>query len=152
MALLPHLNPGTNDSLDLAPKFLSQRNSKDMFLAHMMFKLNKFDNLISTMGSVSDPRIVPLTRQIIISIMQDKRRNNLLRVFRVNLKIIDEDPTLSAETAASMILETCQNAIGQVYSYLDDEFNISLFDAVAPLVSYPAEEAEPESPEEETNV
>lgn len=151
-----NINAGANESLDMAPTFLAQRTSKDMFLAHIMFKLNKFDNLVSTMDSTSDPRIIPMTRQIIIAVMQDGRRQNLLQVLRQNLAKLDDDTKMSAEKRYDLKLETCQNALGEVYSYLDDEFNISLFDTIAPMVSYPAEDPKSESPEtqpeEEKNV
>jgi len=150
---LPNLNAGTNDSLDLAPSFLSDKNGKSVFLAHIMYKLNKMDNIISTMSGISDPRIVPMTRQIVASVLQDDRRQNLLQVLRNNLDKLETDKSIpTSEKRAELVLETCQNALGEVYSYLNDEFNISMFDTVAPLVSYPAEEPEPESPEEETNV
>lgn len=137
----PDINPGASDSLDLAPVSLAQKDGKTMFLAHMMYKLNKMDNIISTMGGADDIRIEHMTRQIIVAVMDDQVRNNLLSTLGKNLATLAKAPMESAERANLRIV-TCQAALGEVYSYLDAAFNISTFDTISPLVTYP--EPEPE--------
>ena len=137
------INPGASDSLDLAPVSLAQKDGKTMFLAHMMYKLNKLDNIISTMGGADDPRIVPMTRQVIIAIMDDQKRNDILRILGENLTSLDKTP-MPSDKRANLRIETCQVALGEVYSYLDAAFSISTFDAVAPLVTYPEDDEKEE--------
>lgn len=121
---------------------IPRRSPNDMYLAYSLNTHAKFNQIIFTMTGLTDPRIVPYTRQCIIQIVDDDVRSKLLASLNYGIEwvktISDKDPTEKGE----MIIEVCQNALAQAHSYLDEHIGLSKVNAIIPIGTVPGKEEE----------
>lgn len=119
-----------------------RRSPHDMYLAHTLNTHGRFSQIIFTMTGLTDPRIVPYARQCIIQIADDNVRSKLLASLAYGVEWVktceDKDPTEKGE----LIIEVCQNALAQAYSYLDEHIGLSKVNALVPLGTVPNEKVE----------
>lgn len=130
---------GPSEGGDLALN-MPRKSAHDVYLIHAMNTLSKFNQIVFTMNSFIDPRIVPYTRQCIIEVVDDKIRDQLLAALKYAIEYVktttDKDPSEKGE----LIMEVCQNALAQAYSYFDEYIGLSKVNALIPLTTIPQQE------------
>ena len=65
------ISAGAAANIDDTPKVFAGRSGADLYLAHVLFSLNRWDWMISKLTNTGDIRIVPFARTI-ISKLPDK--------------------------------------------------------------------------------
>ncbi len=105
------ISAGAAANIDDTPKVFAGRSGIDLYLAHILFSLNRWDWMISNLTNTGDIRIVPFTRTIISKLHKDQK-----------------------------ILEICQNAISVVYDHVIQEYVLRETTVILPMTQDPTEE------------
>lgn len=119
---------------------MPKKSAHDVYLLHAMNKLGKFDQILFTMSSQTDPRIVPYARQCIGLVLDDKIKRALMGALNEGLEYIRSTTDVDMSDKGSMQIQICQAAVSEVYSYLDEFIGLSKTNAVVPLASTPTPE------------
>ena len=119
---------------------MPKKSAHDVYLLHAMNKLGKFDQILFTMSSQTDPRIVPYARQCIGLILDDEIKRALMGALNEGLEYIRSTKDVDMSDKGSMQIQICQAAVSEVYSYLDEFIGLSKTNAIVPLASTPTPE------------
>jgi hypothetical protein len=121
---------------------LPKKSAHESYTFLISNTLNGYKQVIFNMTSVQDPRIVPATRQCIIQILDDDIRKKLLKALARGVDYVDSRTDLDPAQKGVLLLEICQNAVAQVYSYLDEYIGLSKVNALVSVSSIPTKEEE----------
>jgi len=121
---------------------LPKKSAHEIYLFIVSNALNSYKQIIFTMSGVTDPRIIPATRQCIIQIIDDDIRNKLLAALTRGIEYVESRTDLDPGQKGNLMIEVCQNAVAQVYSYLDEFIGLAKVNAVVPVSSVPTKEEE----------
>lgn len=126
---------GGGDEISLS---MPRKNPHETYLIKTMLTLAKFDQIIFTMSTTTDPRIVPYTRNCLNLVLDDNIKKNLNEALNEALTYI-KNTNLDPSEQGSLQIEVCQKAIGEVYSYLDEFIGLAKTNAVVPIASDPTD-------------
>ena len=115
---------------------MPRKSAHDVYLIHAFNTLSKFNQIVFTLSSTTDPRVVPYARQCINVIVDDNIRKEMRKALNEALKYL-ESADLDLPTKGALQIEACQNAVGEVTSYLDEFIGLAKTNAVVPIASDP---------------
>lgn len=119
---------------------MPRRSAHDTYLIDATMTLQKFNQIIFSMNGPTDPRVVPYTRQCINLVLDDNIRKAMKIALREALEYIDSlDEDVDMATRGSLQIESCQEALGEVRSYLDEFIGLAKRNAMVPISSDPTE-------------
>lgn len=121
---------------------MPRKSSHDVYLILVSNTLSAYKAIIFTLAGVTDPRVVPATRQCILQIIDDDIRGKLLKALARGLEYVESREELDPGQKGALQIEICQNAVAQVYSYLDEFIGLSKVNALVPVSSTPTKEEE----------
>lgn len=121
---------------------LPKKSSHEVYLFLVSNTLNAYKQIIFTLAGNTDPRVVPATRQCILQIIDDDIRMKLLKALANGIAYVESRTDLDPGQKGSLQIEICQNAVAQVYSYLDEFIGLAKVNAVVPVSSVPTPEEE----------
>jgi hypothetical protein len=144
MAKDSSIDPGATSSggADEVSLNLPKKSAHEAYTFLISNALNGYKQVIFNMTSVTDPVLVPATRQCIIQILDDDIRKKLLKALAHALDYVDSRNDLDQPQQAVLRMEVCQNAVAQVYSYLDEFIGLSKVNALVSVSSVPTKEEE----------
>jgi hypothetical protein len=126
---------GGGDEVSLS---MPRKSAHDIYLIDATNTLSKFNQIVFSLTGVTDPRVVPYTRQCINIVLDDTIRNNLRVALKEALEYIN-DCNLDPAMKGDLQIEVCQMAIGEVRSYLDEFIGLAKTNAVVPVASDPTD-------------
>lgn len=100
--------------------------------------LAKWNQIIFTLSGSTDPRVVPYARACIGMIVDDNIRDAMYSALQEALDYVDSTD-LTPQQKGNLQIETCQLAVAQVYSFLDEFIGLVKTNAMAPIASIPDE-------------
>jgi hypothetical protein len=121
---------------------LPKKSSHEAYVFLISNALNGYKQVIFNMTSVTDPVLVPATRQCIIQILDDDIRKKLLKALARGVDYVETRTDLDPAQQGVLLMEVCQNAVAQVYSYLDEFIGLSKVNALVSVSSVPTKEEE----------
>lgn len=121
---------------------MPRKSSHDVYLILVSNTLSAYKQIIFTLSGVTDPRVIPATRQCILQIIDDDIRSKLLRALARGIDYVESRTDLDPAQKGSLTIEICQNAVAQVYSYLDEFIGLSKVNAIVSMTSVPTKEEE----------
>lgn len=133
------ISSGGTDEISLNLPKMSSHESYNFLITQA---LNGYKQVVYNMTSVSDPAIIPATRQCIIQILDDDIRTKLLKALAHAIQYVESRTDLDPAQRGALTVEVCQNAVAQVYSYLDEFIGLSKINAIVPVASVPTKEEE----------
>ena len=139
---------GTNDTIsagaaaniDDTPKVFAGRSGIDLYLAHILFSLNRWDWMISNLTNTGDIRIVPFARTIISKLPDKDVKVQLFKALNSDILAVKNTPNRSTIDKDQKILEICQNAISVVYDPVIKEYVLRETTVILPMTQDPTEE------------
>jgi hypothetical protein len=131
------INPGTVSHIDDTPQSFAGKGGKDLYLAHMLFSLNRWDWLISNLQDSGDLRVVPFTRALISKISDKELKIRVLKTLNDDIHTIRGNTAKNTLEKNQKILEVCQNAISVVYDHLIANHVINELQVIVPMVQDP---------------
>jgi hypothetical protein len=117
---------------------MPRRTAHDVYLVHVQNTLAKWNQIIFTLSGSTDPRVVPYARTCIGVIVDDNIKDAMFDALIDALDYIDSTD-LNPQVKGNLVIESCQAAVSQVYSYLDEYIGLSKTNAMAPISSIPDE-------------
>ncbi len=134
------INAGTASHIDDTPKVFAGRSGTDLYLAHILFSLNRWDWMVSNLTNTGDVRIVPFARTIIVKLPDKDAKNKLLKALSADILAVKNTPDKSTIEKDQKILELCQNAISVVYDHVIKEYVLKETTVILPMTQDPSEE------------
>jgi hypothetical protein len=128
--------PGVGDEINLS---MPRKSAHDVYLIHAFNTLSKFNQIVFTLSGTTDPRVVPYARQCINLVLDDNIKKSLQSALKEALKYI-ETTELPPEEKGSLQIEICQQAVGEVNTYLDEFIGLNKTNAIVPIASTPTDE------------
>lgn len=116
---------------------MPRKSAHDMYLMKAYNTLMKFDGILFSMASYTDPRVVPYTRQCITIVLDDVIRDKMFAALAAGLDYVKTSKDLDPASKGDKQIEVCQRAIAQVNSYLDEFIGLAKTNALVPLASVP---------------
>lgn len=133
------ISSGGTDEVSLN---LPKKSAHESYTFLISNALNGYKQVIFNMTSVTDPVLVPATRQCIIQILDDDVRKKLLKALARGVDYVESRTDLDPAQQGILLIEICQNAVAQVYSYLDEFIGLSKVNALVSVSSVPTKEEE----------
>ena len=126
-------NPASNEITLNVPR----RGSNETYLFNTFNALATHRMVIASLDGVTDPRIIPITRECIVCISDDDIRKKLLTAYEHALEYVTTRNDLDPAQKGTLIIEISQNAVAQVFSFLDEFCGISKHNAIIPMCTKP---------------
>ena len=117
---------------------MPRKSANDIYFMGCQNTLAKWNQIIFTLSGSTDPRVVPYARACIAMIVDDNIKEAMFDALRDALEYV-ESTDLNPQVKGSLQIEVCQNAVAQVYSYLDEFVGLVKTNAMAPISSIPDE-------------
>jgi len=117
---------------------MPRKSANDVYFMGAQNTLSKWNQIIFSLSGSTDPRVVPYARACIGMIVDDNIREAMYFALRDALEYI-ESTDLNPQVKGNLQIEACQNAVAQVYSYLDEFVGLVKTNAMAPISSIPDE-------------
>jgi hypothetical protein len=121
---------------------MPRKSSHDVYLILVSNTLSAYKQIIFTLAGTTDPRVIPATRQCILQIIDDDIRSKLLKALAKGIDYVQTRDDLNPGDKGALTIEICQNAVAQVYSYLDEYIGLSKVNALVSVSSIPTKEEE----------
>ena len=118
---------------------MPRKSAHDTYLLDATITLQKFNQIIFSMTGPTDPRVVPYTRQCINLVLDDNIRKAMTDALKEALNYIDECSDMDPNQKGNLQIETCQMALGQVRSYMDEFIGLAKKNATVPIASDPTD-------------
>jgi|GEM_PF-4008254 len=119
-----------------------RKNANDLYLSNIMACLGTHRQVFSEIDNVTDPKIISSTRECIIAILDDVIRKDLLNAFETALSEVYSVKGLDNNQKGHLVVRVCQNAVGEVYSFLDEYIGLSRINITVPVYVAPPEQQE----------
>jgi hypothetical protein len=136
------INTGTTTLLEETPTVFAGKVGKELFLAHTLFALNRWDFTISMLQTYDDVRIIPMARGLIIKILDKETKIKLLKQFDSDIEAVRQAEERSQREKDLKVIEVCQNAISVVYEHLSETHALAKARVILPLTADPAPDEE----------
>lgn len=122
---------------------IPRKTANDLYLTNIMACLATHRQVFAEIADVTDPKIVASTRECIIAILDDVIRKDLLSAFEAALYEVYNAKGLDNIQKGHYIIRVCQNAVGEVYSFLDEYIGLSRINITVPVYTAPKKKGEP---------
>jgi len=86
------ISAGAAANIDDTPKVFAGRSGIDLYLAHILFSLNRWDWMISNLTNTGDIRIVPFTRTIISKLPDKDVKVKLFKALNSDILAVKNNP------------------------------------------------------------
>lgn len=129
------LSAGAADEISLN---MPRKSANDIYFMGAQNTLSKWNQIIFTLSGTTDPRVVPYARACIGMIVDDNIKNAMYSALRDALAYIDSTD-LTPQEKGNLVIEACQSAVSEVYSYLDEFVGLVKTNAMAPIATVPDE-------------
>ena len=90
------INPGASVNIDDTPSVFAGKGGKELFLAHILFTLNRWNWLISNINDSGDIRLVPYARAIISIVSNKDLKVKLLNALSDDIAKVNVDQKRTA--------------------------------------------------------
>lgn len=116
---------------------VARKGTNEIYFVHIASSLSAHRNVMATLQGYTDARVVPITRECIAGILDDKVRTDLFRALEYALEYVATRTDLDPAGKGALTIEVCQHAIAQVYSFLDEFIGLAKTNALVPMCSEP---------------
>jgi hypothetical protein len=116
---------------------IPRKGSNDVYLVNAFNALTNHRNVMATLDGVTDPRVIPTTRECLICVLDDAVRKKLLEAYRHAISYIESRSDLDSAQKGVLIIESSQLAVAQVFAYLDEHIGLSKTNALIPMCTNP---------------
>lgn len=114
-----------------------RKGANEIYFVHIASSLSAHRNVMATLQGYTDARVIPITRECIAGILDDKVRTDLFRALAYALEYVATRTDLDPAGKGALTIEVCQHAIAQVYSFLDEFIGLAKTNALIPMCSEP---------------